>query len=429
MGILNGFINGVGNLEGQALKKVTGSLNSVGIKTPNYGISAGLTRGVLNPPNQFTANAPFGTSPTQAQQQQIVQNPSMSLADFGSGSAAKPVSQPLTGQSSAPVGPEFSAAAQPAAQAAPTAQTSGIGTPSYYLHNQTVGGQTYNLADPGQQEQYRQAMLGTYGAQRDNAISQLQQSTQQGLSAAQLANAQAMGTQQQNATDYGRSLASNVFNLGEGYNLGQVNNQQQFAGLSPNAFQSSQATSQQYGTDQYNRGLTQLHQGAAENVGNDYLSTGNIDPNSVIGKQIAAEQASYNQYVQQAQNGLQQGIMGANTAYGQAADAQNSNLQNLNAYSGAQQQNYTPTQFNYSGSTTNPVGQFQTPAVNPYNPVGVDISQYTPYTTAQQLSQSPQAQAPSPATYTGSSNPFASLLGYNPSPVQAGYLNAFAGAK
>lgn len=408
------LFNTLENKVGQGVQNVAQGLNSYGIQTPNLGISHALLNAGSgqNNGNGLNAFAPYGLTPTYPQQVSIAQNPYAStLAD---------ISPPGSGPQEGPPVPTPGITPTPSS-------SSGPGTPSYYLHNQTVNGVTYNLADPAQQELLRQAQLSNLGSARDTSINQLNQGVQNNLSQAQLQDAQALGTYNQNAADYGRSLANNVVNLGQGYNLGQVNNQQQFAGLSPNAFQSSQATSQQYGTDQYNKGLTQLQQQQAENVGSNYLQNGQIDPNSAIGKMIAAENGNYNLFATQENQALQNGTQAANVAYGQGADQVASNLQNLNAYAGAQQPSYTSVGYDYNAPSLGAYSPYQTPGGNPYTVPTTNIGQYTPYTSAAQLAQSPQAQSPSPATWTGSSNPFSGLLGYTPNATQSNFLNAFAG--
>jgi len=406
------LFNTLENKLGQGVQNVAQGLNSYGIQTPNLGISHYLIDqgSGANGGNSLNAFAPYGLSPTGSQQQQVASNPQLSTRVFGD-------AQPTTGPVQGPTVP----------QVQQTAAATGSSAPSYYLHNQTVNGQTYDLSDPAQQEALRQAQLSNLGSARDAQIRQLTQGIQNGLTQAQLQDAQALGTYNQNAADFGRSLANNIVDLGQGYDLGQVNNQQRFAGLSPNAFQSSQATSQQYGTDQYNKGLTQLHQSEAANVGSGYLANGQIDPNSAIGKMIAAENNNYNLFTTSQNQALQNGTQAANVAYQGGADQIASNLQNLNAYSGAQQPDYNPVSYNYSAP-----GQYGgyipygTPGGNPYSVPQTDISQFTPYTSASQLAKSPQAQPSSPATWTGSGNPFSGLLGYNPNATQNNYLNAFA---
>lgn len=401
--------------EGKLLRGATGALNKVGIQTPNFGLSTNL----INQGNswngqtpQFNAVAPYGAHPTAQQSQDILSNPQLSSPNATTHADIPAVTAGPTNPFTTPT--------------TPSTPASGPGSSSYYLHNTTINGQTYNLADPAQMEAARQAQLQNLGGSRDTAIRQLQQGIQNNLQGATLTHGQALGTYNQNATDFGRTLANNVVDLGQNYDLGQVNNQQHFAGLSPNAFQSSQATSQQYGTDQYNKGLTTLKQQGDENVGSNYLTTGQIDPNSAIGKMIEAEKNSYNVFTTGQNQGLQNGIQQANVAYQGGADQINTNLQNLAAYGGTQSPTYNPVNYNYSGPSASSLGSYQAPSGNPYTAPQTDISQYTPYTSSSQLAQSPQAQSPSPATWTGSSNPFAGLLGYNPNATQSNYLNAFA---
>lgn len=280
---------------------------------------------------------------------------------------------------------------------------------NYYLPPVTYLGQSYDQSDPAQAQALLAAKQSTLGGQRDQQISQINRSLQNNLTDAGQQNAFNLAGLNQNATDYGRGLANNIVDLGQGHDIGTVNNQQKFSGLSPNAFQSGQATSEQYGNDQYSKGLTQLHQNAAETVGDNYLGTGQIDPNSTIGRQQSSLSSQYNRFLGDAQNSAQLGIQNANNAYNTGVDQNASNLQAL---------------YNYSGS---PQFNYQSQGYNPNALPNVDVSQYTPYANSSQLSQSPQAQASSPATWTGSGNPFSGLLGYNSNTTQSNYLNAFLG--
>lgn len=303
--------------------------------------------------------------------------------------------------------------ANPQTTSASIAQPTGAGlngfSGSYYLPPVTYLGQTYDQNDPAQAAALLAAKQSTLGGQRDQQISQINRGLGESLDQAALTQGQQLGTFNQNATDYGRSVANNIVDLGQNHDLGQVNSQQQFAGLSPNAFQSGQGTSQQYGDQQYGKGLNQINQGLDETVGGNYFNNGQIDPNSTIGKQIAGLNSQYNFFTGDARNNAQLGIQNANNAYGQGMDQNLSNLQAL--------YNYAGKSFNYQGDNT----------YNPNSLPNVDISQYSPYTNSQQLGQSPQAQQPSPSQWNGSSNPFSGLLGYSPTAAQSGYLNAFLG--
>lgn len=406
---------------GTALKNTTGALNKIGIPTPNLGLSNKLiSAGTGGSP--LIANAPYGLSPTPAQQYQIAATPSLSNT-----AGAVPLAQGAQ-QPAASTNTGAGTGVNGVTQTGGATATSGFGTPSYYLHNQTVNGVTYDLSTPAGQQAYQQAQLSNLGGSRDATITQLQQGIQNGLSAAQLADSQALGTYNQDAADYGRQLANNVVTLGTNHDLGQVNNQQYFAGLSPDAYQSGQGTNQQNNNNLYNQGLTALQQQGAENVGANYLTTGQIDPNSTLGKQIAAENNSYNLYTTGANQALQNGIQGANVAYQNGADSVNSNLQSLDAYAGQGSPTFQTVGYNYNGPTSyNPYTSTTASAVggNPYTLPTTNISQYTPYATAAQLASSPTSQTSSPATWTGSGNPFSGLLGYTPTSNQSNYLNAF----
>ena len=280
-------------------------------------------------------------------------------------------------------------------------------TSSYYTPPTTYLGKVYDQSDPAQVQALLEAKQQNLGGQRDQQIGQINRSLDNNLQDAALQQGNKLGELNLNAAQYGRSLLSNINNLGQGHDLGLINNQQQFSSLSPNAFQSAQGTSQQFANDQFAKGTNELHQGQLETVGGDYLRNGTISDNSVIGSKISALNGQYNRFTDDARNSAQLGIQGANNAYGSGMDQNLSNIQSLYNYAGLPQFKYDNQQY------------------NPNALPGVDISKYTPYSNSAQLGKSPQAQGTNPAQWTGSSNPYSALLGYNPNASQSNYYNAF----
>lgn len=261
----------------------------------------------------------------------------------------------------------------------------------------TYLGVTYDLSDPAQRQQYYQAVETNLGGARDQQLAGLDRSIQE--STGQIN--QNIGNTNQSAGNYGRSFLNNLFDLGQNYDVGQVNNAQKFAGLGPNAFQSSFATSGQYGTDQYNRGLNDLGTQLDQSVGSGYLTNGQIDPHSAYGQQLGG----YNQQLGdlQYQGGLQR--QGINTAYQQGLDQAASGLQVGDVYQGM-------NPFHYNTQT-----------YNPYQAQNLNLGQYTPYTNYQQYAMNPGNNPSQPGNQNG--NPLANILGFNPSQSQSNYYNAF----
>lgn len=266
-------------------------------------------------------------------------------------------------------------------------QSEGGQSPITYL------GQTYDLSDPDQRQQYYSAVQSNLGGARDQQLAGLDRSINQ--STGQIN--QNITNTNQSAGNYGKSFLNNLFDLGQNYDVGQVNNAQKFAGLGPNAFQSSFATSGQYGTDQYNRGLNDLGSQLNQAVGSGYLTNGQIDPNSAYGQQLGG----YNQQLGDLnyQGGLQR--QNINSAYQSGLDQAASGLQVQDVYQGM-----NPFQYN-------------TQTYNPYSPQNINLGQYTPYNSS--FTQYNNQQPSQPAN----GNPLSNILGFNPSQSQSNYYNAF----
>lgn len=267
------------------------------------------------------------------------------------------------------------------------------GLPVTYL------GQTYDLNDPDQRQQYYQAVDQNVGAQRDQQLSGLDRSIQE--STGQLN--QGISNTNQGAGNYARTFLENLFDLGQNHDVGQVNNSQKFAGLGPNAFQSSQATTGDYGDQQYNRGLNDLGTQLQQSVGGDYLNGGAIDPNSGFGQQLTG----YNQQLGDLSYQGGQQRQNINNAYHQALDQASSGLQVSDVYQGM-----NPFKYN-------------TQTYNPYQSSNLNLGQYTPYTNYQQYANSPQNNQNPSQPNNQNGNPLAGILGFNPSQSQSNYYNAF----
>lgn len=176
-------------------------------------------------------------------------------------------------------------------------------------------------------------------------------------------------------TAYNHNYDTGIYNANQGYDLGAVNRQNMFAQASPNAFQSSQGSGEQYARTQldkelgdmaYNKSLTdknynQQEAGLKQQFNPD-TNTGDLATN-------------YNLFKQQSQNSLDQWAHQMNTYYGAQKDLLSNGA--IQAYGGA---NPDIGKFNFTAQT----GQ-------PLQGVNTDTSQYSPYTNFQQLQSSPQA--------------------------------------
>lgn len=237
---------------------------------------------------------------------------------------------------------------------------------------------TYDLANPNDRLRYytdkksilekiRDEQIAQYNKDATNAFSEAKLTTEKNISEIdqQLSD---LETEAKNyVTDYNKQV--NAFTDTKA--LGDVNRQQFFTKLSPNAYQSSQGTSQQYAENQYVQGLGDMATQARDTVGGDYLATGDVntlDPNSTFGRtrttlknQKQDVQSSYNAYLTNASDSLNKNIKSTNQYV-------TSNLNTMaNQFSPTDKsQGIDP--FRYNRVAVN------TPSVS-----NTDLSSYTPY--------------------------------------------------
>lgn len=249
---------------------------------------------------------------------------------------------------------------------------------------------TYNFNSPEERLAYYNDVAANLGAQRDQAIAEAQnafrtnneQSVRQYQGyISQLDQSLAdIGAEAKNfATDYFKTV--NNFNEGKG--TGDVNRQNYFASISPNAFQSSQATSQDFANDKYTQGLGDLATQANNVTGIDYIN--NFDPNGAnntafgagsqygrqvadVGTQRANLENNFNVYNTSAQQGLQTNLNNIGQQYQTGLSSQ---AESLGAVDLAQK--------------TNPF-QYGMQATTPYKAPVQDMASFTPYTNFSSLS-------------------------------------------
>ena len=276
--------------------------------------------------------------------------------------------------------------------------------PSYYLHDTPFEGKNYDLSDPTQAQAYYNAQVASLQGTRDVTNTQNTAALQNSLTNTGNTDITALHGLNQGAVNTGEGILQNVLDAGNNYTLGNINNQQKFAQLSPNAFQSGQATQFNNDTSNYNNNLQALKTSAQQQLGGNYFQNGQIDPNSTFGSQIGGLESGYNSYLTQQTLDNNNNQRAAENAYGSGSNSAQQNLENLYAYAGL-----TPPPLN--GVSYDPNAMYST-----------DLSQYTPYTSASQLAGAQGAQA---SRFTGSTNPYASYLGYEPNATQNNFLNAF----
>jgi hypothetical protein len=255
------------------------------------------------------------------------------------------------------------------------------------------GNQTFNLDDPAQRLAYYDALKTQLTQQRDLAYQQALDNWSTADKASRQTYSDNLAKLDQNiadidaaAKDWTKNYLATVQGFNENKGQGDINRQSYFAQLSPNAFQSSQATSQQYANNKYVQGLSDLAGQAQNAVGLGYVNAFDpnnansvndslLDPSSQYGRNYGSAVAQKNSLANAFANynaAAAKQLQDANTQIGQNyQSALASNAENLGQLDLAQ--GVSP--FKYGVQTTTP---YQAPAI--------DLSQYTPYTTFGSLS-------------------------------------------
>jgi len=249
-------------------------------------------------------------------------------------------------------------------------------------------GRTYNLDNPAENQAFFSDKLNALTTARDQAIATGKQSSQSQI--AQID--QAIADTYSQAKQYVQSYNQNVNQFGDNYSLGNVKRGAFYAGLSPNAFQSSQGDSALYAQNQYLQGLGDLAQEAQSNVGANFLANPNdmsqLDQGSVYGRNIAQNQ--------QQQASVANAFNTFETNQNQALNENKDTLAtNVNPYG----------TYNYNIPAT------AAPTANK-----TDLSSYTPFTEFQNVTnQTPVAmggKVSAPNAFT-STTPLDAFLGKN----------------
>jgi len=251
-----------------------------------------------------------------------------------------------------------------------------LGSVSFY-NPYTDTTTTYDLDDPTQAGAFYNDKLSALQSKRDEEVAKGKTSSDKQI--ADL-NTQLNDTYQE-AKGYVDTYLTNVNEFGDQYQMGNVKRQQFFAGLSPNAFQSSQGTSQAYAENKYIEGLGAYAKEANQNVGSAFLANAQqnpnspdystLDANSALGRNVSgikgAQQdvaTAFNEFATQADQNVNQ----------QAADTSTS-LKAIDSY----------------GKVVDPLAKATLNQVN--------NSAITPYTTFQQGGAQAPVQGTAPTTY------------------------------
>lgn len=253
-------------------------------------------------------------------------------------------------------------------------------------------GRIFNLNDPTQRLAYSNALKQILGSQRDSLMKQAEESFKLGDTQAVQQYQQYLTELDQNIADveaeaknYVQDYQKTLTGFNDEKKSGDVSRQSYFSNISPNAFQSSQATSQGAANNKYLEGLTDLTNQAQSTVGLDYLNdpTKGINafaPDSQFGRNVGSIntqrtglQNSFNSYRTNAQNQLQQSQSQIGQNYLDSLNSENAQLGAVDI-----QQGKNPFQYGLQ-------------SVQPYQAPKADLGQYSQYTNFQSLAN-PTAQ-------------------------------------
>lgn len=291
---------------------------------------------------------------------------------------------------------------------------SGGGAPAKAV-TATYGGNAYNLNSPEQRLSYYAAVQSNLASQRDKAVSDLKEAYSSGrktsLESYQKSLSQidqSLADLEAKAQDYATQFQGTLQGFQEGKRTGDVGRQNFFAQASPNAFQSSQASSQGYADQKYDQGLEDLRGQADATVGSGYLADPSQGANAFsegsqfgrnragIASQRTGLESNYGQFVGQQQQGLQQGLAGISDQYNQGLSSQADQLGSIDLSQGLNAFRYGTQQY------------------QPVNAKQADLSAYSPYTSFSQLSGGNAYQQPVRPTTQYSQQGYVDYLGRTP---------------
>lgn len=247
----------------------------------------------------------------------------------------------------------------------------------------TMAGQTYNLSDPNDRIRYFSDRMRILETQRDQYILDLETQIGRSITDAELQRDSGLASISQDIADtemaaanFVRDYTAQVNRFGDEKAVGDVRRQQAFSALSPNAFQSAQASSQGFANQQFLQGLGEMAAGAAENVGADFLADptdfNRLGTDTVLGRQRAnlfADRENvgtqYNRFVQDRQEQLLRGRQEAQDRVTQGAEDLTGTFAPINMAQGLDP-------FRYNRFAFNPATLGQ-----------ADLSRFTPFTNFQ----------------------------------------------
>jgi len=244
----------------------------------------------------------------------------------------------------------------------------GVTQPEYVPNWVRMGGNNYDLNKDEDKQRFYSDKLGLLTSMRDEEIAKSKGKYNQQLSQLD----QAIQDTQTQAQEYVRSYKKDVDQFGQNYELGNVKRQSYFAGLSPNAYQSSQGTSQEYAGKEYLKGIGEMARSAQQNVGADFLSNPNafnkLAPSSIYGRNIAGNQQQKNNLA----NAFNDYLNSINRDVQDQADSTATGLQLGPNYDYASNPLASPTANKSDVSPYTPYTEFRNPGggTTPVTPIG-----------------------------------------------------------
>jgi hypothetical protein len=290
----------------------------------------------------------------------------------------------------------------------------GTGTaPSTAQNIQVFNGRPYDFNNPTDRLAYFNDRTQAAQEAANQGLTQTQNQVKSALSSAADQYGLNYTTLQNNLANlnttrdqYGRDYTNNIGNLNQNYDVGTVQRGQFYGAISPNAYQSSQDTSQQYANDLRLKGLGDLAQ--AKTTADTQFG----QQQGTLTAQQQMLQNAYGQYIQDQQNNLASAQQYANNYVSQNKDQVASGLA---AYS--------------PGISAGSFGdKFHLQAYDPYTPSKIDIGQYTPYTDYNSLvSNNPLAVGSSKSIIPTPTvkDPLSQYLGITPDQSQTNYLKQY----
>lgn len=297
----------------------------------------------------------------------------------------------------------------PTTSAAPTGTTAGISTTPQIVY---FNGVPYDINDPAIRQQLLQLRSQQADEYANRDISDYDKQVRDALEAARIQYGNQNNTIGeylqdigQNRINYTNDYNRNIKDLNQGYDLGTVNRTNYFNQLSPNAYQSSQADSQQFANNQRNQGLGDLQ------VAKTQYDSGLSRQENDINTQKKQLEDQYNKYINDTQDSLGRQEQSIRDYYNQQKDqyatdvAQANTKQNVNNFN---------------------AGQYVS-AYNPLDTPTVDLGKYTQFTNFNQLAASPQANVFQKSAVTPQSQLTAqdSYLGYTPDQKSKNYITDY----